>query len=297
MTVLYKRYFNSTETMYCEIVIGIAIMGALILISIVFPVVKKRLIKNRIRLRMNRNQYILQYQPIYNPRNNTIVGFEGLLRLLDKDNNLIPPFKFLPEIENNDMLFEVSIWIIKKVIDDYDKFKNYDYMREKDFYLSLNLSVKEIENDVFVDKAIGLLTESNLGHQKICLEIIERFKTNDVDKITHNIKRLKQAGFKLAIDDFGVEYSNLDSFQKLDVDIIKVDKSLVDGIGKDNVKEEVLLFISKLADIGNRFVVLEGIEEASQDVRIKELENDRLYVQGYYYNKPMFKKQIKNLKS
>lgn len=287
MTLLYKRYFDSTKIMYVKIIIGITTMAALILISIAFPIVNKRTIKNKIRLRMNRNQYTLQYQPIYNPRNNTIVGFEGLLRLLDKDNKLIPPFKFLPEIEENDMLFEVSIWIIKRVIDDYHKIKNYFDLSERDFYLSLNVSVKEIENDVFVDKAISLLTESDLGHQKICLEIIERFKINDVDKIAQNIKRLKQAGFKLAIDDFGVEYSNLDIFQKLDVDIIKVDKSLVDGIGKDNVKEEVILFISKLADIGNRSVVLEGVEEAIQDIRIKELENERLYVQGYYYKKPI----------
>ena len=296
MTLLYKRYFNSTETMYQEIVIGIVVIAALTIIGIVFPVMKKRSIKNRIRRRMNKNQYTLQYQPIYHSMSNSVVGFEGLLRLLDKDNKLIPPLKFLPEIEENDMLFEVSIWIIKKVIDDYAKIKDYDYMREKDFYMSLNLSVKEIENDVFVDQAIKLLTQSNLGHQKICLEIIERFKTNDVDKITQNIKRLKQAGFKLAIDDFGVEYSNLDIFQKLDVDIIKVDKSLVDGIGKDSVKEEVLFFISRLAHIVNRAVVLEGVEEASQDIKIKEMGNEKLYVQGYYYNKPMYKEQIQKLK-
>ena len=155
--------------------------------------------------------------------------------------------------------------------------------------------MKEIENDDFVDIAIRLLKESNLGHQKICLEIIERFKMNDEDKIAQNIRRLKQAGFKLAIDDFGVEYSNLDIFQKLDVDIIKVDKMIIDGIGKDAIKEEIILFISRLADIGNHFVVLEGIEEASQDTKIKEMKNDRLYVQGYYYNKPMYKKQIKTL--
>ena len=106
-------------------------------------------------------------------------------------------------------------------------------------------------------------------------------------KSAENIKRLKQAGFRIAIDDFGVEYSNLDIFQKLDVDIIKVDKTFVDGIGKDAVKEEIVLFISKMACLGDRCVVLEGVEEADQDTKIKEIENDRLYVQGYYYDKPM----------
>lgn len=295
IALLYEQYFGEAESLDEKITIGIVSMLFLILAICIFPLTHKKMIKNKIQLRMNNNQYILQYQPIYNPRNNTIVGFEGLLRLLGKNNKLIPPAKFIPEIEKNNMLFEVSIWIIEKVIDDYNEIKKYVCMSENDFYLSLNISLKEIENDDFVDRAIRLLKESNLGHQKICLEIIERFKMNDEDKIAQNIRRLKQAGFKLAIDDFGVEYSNLDIFQKLDVDIIKVDKMLVDGIGKDAIKEEIILFISRLADIGNRFVVLEGIEEASQDTKIKEMENDRLYVQGYYYNKPMYKKQIKTL--
>ena len=63
---------------------------------------------------MNKDKYLLQYQPIYNPRNKEIIGFEGLLRLLDEENKLVPPYKFIPEIEKNDMLFDISLWILKK---------------------------------------------------------------------------------------------------------------------------------------------------------------------------------------
>lgn len=285
ITALQEKYFGSTKTSYIK-VITISIATLILIIGVV-PLINRKIIKNKIRLRMSKKQYILYYQPIYNPRTNTIVGFEGLLRLLGKNNKIIPPSKIIPEIEKNNMLFEISLWLIEKVIEDYNKIKNSTIICEKDFYLSVNLSLKELENDVFVDRAISLLKESHLGHQKICLEIVERFKMDDIDKITQNIKRLKEAGFKLAIDDFGVEYSNLDIFQKLDVDIIKVDKMLVDGIGKDAIKEEIVLFISRLAHIANRSVVLEGIEEAGQDAKIKKIENDRVYVQGYYYKKPI----------
>ncbi|WP_195964705.1 EAL domain-containing protein, partial [Clostridium cuniculi] len=70
-------------------------------------------------------------------------------------------------------------------------------------------SLNEIENEAFVKKAIQILYKSNLEPNKICLEIIERVKINDLDKINKNIDLLKGAGFKIAIDDFGVEYSNL----------------------------------------------------------------------------------------
>lgn len=267
----------------------------LIFIFALVPELKKMIIRKKIRLNMRHNNYLLQYQPIYNPRNNRIVGFEGLLRLQDKNKELISPLKFIPEIENNNMLNEVSLWIIEKVTEDYSKIYNYECMQKMEFYISLNLSLNEIENDYFVDRAISLLANSRLGEKKICLEIIERFKMNNYDKVNQNIKRLKAAGYKLAIDDFGVEYSNLDTLHNFNADIIKVDKFFVDGIVKDEFKEEVILFISKLAGLRNQSVVLEGVEEISQVAKIKEIENDYLFVQGFFYGEPMELEKIRFL--
>lgn len=296
---LHNKYFD--ENYNKKLVIGLIltivffILILILSIGIIIPKIKKMKIKNKIKYRMNNNRYVLQYQPIYNPRKKYIVGFEGLLRLLDEDNKIIPPFKFIPEIEENDMLFDVSLWIIKNVIKDYDEIKNFNCVKGKDFYISLNLSLNEIENESFVKKAIEILHKSNLGHNKICLEIIERVKMNDLGKINKNIDLLKSSGFKIAIDDFGVEYSNLDVLQKLDIDTIKVDKNFVDGIGKDIIRNEIILFLSKIAKNTKKSLVLEGVEEVEQENEIKKIENDLLYVQGYYYNKPMYIKDIEKL--
>ena len=296
---LHDKYFDEdyNEKLIRRLILSIIliILFLIVIIKVIIPKIKKRKIKNKIKYRMNRDKYLLQYQPIYNPRNKDIVGFEGLLRLLDEDNKIIPPYKFIPEIEENDMLFDISLWIIKKVIKDYDKIKNYKCVSGKKFYISLNLSLNEIENEAFVKKAIKILYKSNLEPNKICLEIIERVKMNDLGKINKNIDLLKGAGFKIAIDDFGVEYSNLDVLQKLDIDTIKIDKNFVDGIGKDIIRNEIVLFISKIAKNTNKSVVLEGVEELEQDNVIKKIENDLLYVQGYYYNKPMYIEDIEKL--
>ena len=296
---LNDKYFDEdyNKNLIKGLVLSIilSILFLIVIIKVIIPKIKKRKIKNKIKYRMNRDKYLLQYQPIYNPRNKDIVGFEGLLRLIDEDNKIIPPYKFIPEIEENDMLFDISLWIIKKVIRDYDKIKNYQCVSGKEFYISLNLSLNEIENEAFVKKAIQILYKSNLEPNKICLEIIERVKMNDLDKINKNIDLLKGAGFKIAIDDIGVEYSNLDVLQKLDIDIIKIDKNFVDGIGKDIIRNEIVLFISKIARNTNKYVVLEGVEEVEQESAIKKIENDLLYVQGYYYNKPMYIEDIEKL--
>lgn len=292
---LRERYFGCSKNRYNNIIIWIIYIVSTILAIGIIVIIRRRVIKFKIRYRIKNDQYILQYQPIYNPRNNEIVAFEGLLRLLDKNKGLIHPVKIIPEIERNDMLFEVSLCLIEKVMDDYNKIKSYANMKNKDFYLSINISLKEIENDLFVDKAINILNQYSLCREKIYLEIIERFKMEHLDKITANIKRLRQAGFRFAIDDFGVENSNLDVFHKLNVDVIKVDKIFVDGIGKDSLKDEIVLFISRLADLRNQVVVFEGVEEASQVSKIKEIDNKRLLVQGFYYNKPMYLENIKML--
>lgn len=299
LTDIYEEYFNTTEKKIEDnnlVFLIASIIICLVLSLILFiPLIKRINIKNKIRARIANDRYLLQYQPIYNPRENSIVGFEGLLRLIDENNKLVPPYKFIPEIEKNNMLYDISLWILEKAIYDYYKIKKYKSMHEKDFYISINISLNEIENDDFVKKYINILSKSNLGPNKICLEIIERVKINDLNKITRNINSLKDAGFKIAIDDFGVEYSNLDVLHKLDVDIIKVDKNFVDGIGKDMIKSETILFISRIARAKNKSIVLEGVEEEEQHIEIKKIKNEHLYVQGYYYNKPMNIESIANL--
>ena len=296
---LQLRYFDADYkkdliNKFILILISFTLFLLITIIKII-PQIKKINTKKKIKYKMDNDKYLLQYQPIYNPRNKEIIGFEGLLRLLDEENKLVPPYKFIPEIEKNDMLFDISLWILKKAIEDYNKIKNYKCVSNKNFYISLNISLNEIENDNFVKQAIEILSKSNLEKNNICLEVIERFKINNTNKANKNIKLLRENGFKIAIDDFGIEYSNLDILEKLHIDTIKIDKNFVDGIGKDIIKNEIVLFISKIAKITNKSVVLEGVEEEHQDTIIKKIENDSIYVQGYYYNKPMYLEDIEKL--
>ena len=296
---LYRSYFDIEKNEINKKINLLISIIIIILMSIflrfIIPSLKKNIVKGKIYKRLKDNKYLLYYQPIHNSINGEIVGFEGLLRLRDKSGNLISPAKFIPEIEKNDMLFDITLWIIKKAVLDYKKIKRFNCIDNNDFYISINLSIDEIKNNRFVEKAIEILNDSNLEKNNICLEIIERVKADDLDKIISNIAKLKEAGFKLAIDDFGVEYSNLDILEKLDADIIKVDKNYVDGLGKDLLKDETILFILKVASAEDKIVILEGVEEKEQDIKIKNFKNNKLLVQGYFYNKPMSIKSIESL--
>lgn len=296
---LYKSYFDE-ESREIDAKINLYIIFTLIVITlliiiVIIPKLKIKLKRKIILDRLKKDRYLLYYQPIYNPIEEKIVGFEGLLRLKDKNNNIVSPAKFIPEIEKSNMLFDVTMWILKKAISDYKEVKNYKCIVNNDFYISINLSIDEIQNNKFVDEAIKVLKEGNLNNKNICLEIVERVGIRDIPKITHNINKLKKAGFRIAIDDFGAEYSNLDVLEKLDADIIKVDKDFVDGLEHNLVKHETILFILKIAEKCNKSVVLEGIEEKRQDNIIKKFNKSNVFVQGYFYGKPTEKDKFEVL--
>ena len=191
------------------------------------------------------------------------------------------------------MLFEVSLWILQKIIKAYPLISNH-INNENNLYISMNLSLNEIRDENFVNSAIEILSKSNIGPNKICLEIVENVKIDKLDVLNTSIKKLKDAGFKIAIDDFGIEYSNLDVLKKLDFDIVKLDKYFVDDLYSCEIKQEVIRFVSKIATVTNRSLIIEGVEEEYQLDLIKSIENSKLYIQGYFYSKPLPLEEILN---
>lgn len=251
------------------------------------PYIKKSRIKKVISDDLKNDKYFLYYQPIVDPKKNIIIGFEGLLRLY-KDEKVLTPYFFIKDIENNDMLFETSLHILKLAIRDYDIIKKYNNIKIKNdkFYISLNMSLNEIENDDFIKRICDITTSMNMKKHSICIEIVEKVGISDLSKINKSIDRLKKCGFMIAIDDFGVEYSNLDILEKLDFDIVKIDKYFIDGIENSIFLKEIIIFLSNICKATNKSLICEGVEHVYQRDFIKNIKNEKLYIQGYYYSKP-----------
>ncbi len=294
---LYDKYFHPEHRIQKVKSNILFFLLTILIILFYFLFIKSKIKKfktqKKIRYEMANDKYLIYYQPILNPHTNKIIGFEGLLRLLVDDNKVLSPYHFIKEIEDNDMLFEVSLWILQRIIKAYPLISNH-INNENNLYISMNLSLNEIRDENFVNSAIEILSKSNIGPNKICLEIVENVKIDKLDVLTASIKKLKDAGFKIAIDDFGIEYSNLDVLKKLDFDIVKLDKYFVDDLYSCEIKQEVIRFVSKIATVTNRSLVIEGVEEEYQLDLIKSIENSKLYIQGYFYSKPLTLEEILN---
>lgn len=285
---VYIKYFRK-EIIIINFFILLFIFLLLLLISykIVYPFIKKIITRKKIRKNKEQNKFILYYQPIVNPKNNTIVGFESLLRLKDKNNKILSPSFFIKDIQKSDMIGEMTLWILERVIYDYKTISNYDSYKDKEFYISVNLSFEELENEYFVNQMIDMVNKNNLKKGSICLEIVENICINNLDKIKSTIEILKDNGFKIAIDDFGIEYSNLNILEIVAFDIVKLDKYFTDKILKSETSNEVVKFLSNITLITNKSFVIEGVEEGYQVDEIKKISHSSIYIQGYFYCEPL----------
>ena len=295
---LYSKYFNEylDKLKNDKLLIGIFLIIILVLIykkrkDEVFGIRTKRKISGY----MKNDKYILYYQPIVDPKTNSVKGFESLLRL-NKDGKILSPYSFIKEIEDNNMSLEISLWLLKKVISDYRIIKDYKMVKERDFYISLNVSFKEIENPKFLRALMKIAKDYKIDDCNICLEIVEKFGMEDVGIIRSAIRIIKGYGFSIAIDDFGVEYSNLDLLNKIDSDIVKLDKYFADNLDKSIINEKTVEFISEICSISNRTIVFEGVEEQYQVDIIKTFPYEKIYIQGYFYSKPVDIETLKDFK-
>lgn len=286
---LYYKYFNDYLYKFKseKLLIGIFLIIILIFIykkrkNKIFAIKTKR----KIRDYMKNDKYILYYQPIVDPKTSSVKGFESLLRL-NKDGEILTPYSFIKEIEDNNMSLEVFLWLLKKVISDYRIIKDYDMVKGRDFYISLNVSFKEIENPKFLRYLMKIAKDYKIDDCNICLEIVEKFGMEDIGRIQNAIRIIKEYGFLIAIDDFGVEYSNLDLLNKIDSDIVKLDKYFADNLDKSIINEKTVEFISEICSIANRTIVFEGVEEKYQFDVIKSFQYEKIYIQGYFYSKPV----------
>lgn len=253
----FNKFFNDDINKH------IFIIFALIVFLILFKKERKILTsvikKKRIINNLKKDNYTLYYQPIVDFKHNRVRSVEALLRLR-KDGKLLTPYHFMKGIEDANMMKEITLWVLKRVIKDYNIIRCYDNINEKDFYISLNVSFNEIKDREFLKKIVEIVNDNKIIKNSICLEIVEKFVVGEIEKIQENINFLQDNGILIAIDDFGVEYSNLDLLKKIDSNIIKIDKFFADGINDSEISLKVIDFILDICRLSDKSIVIEGIE-------------------------------------
>lgn len=245
--------------------------------------VKKKLdIERNLRRALLKNEFILYYQPQIDINNISIKGFEALIRWNSREMGFKNPTEFISICEETNMIIPISNWIIEEAC---KAVKKINIRYEKNYTISINISPIQIKYDKFITELKDIINRVGINPKLIELEITENVLINSYNEILDILYKIKEIGVKISLDDFGTGYSSFSYLKSLPIDFLKIDKSFVNNIDRDNKELKLIRSIINMAHDLNMKVIAEGIETISQ---LNYIENNHCdIVQGYVYSKPI----------
>lgn len=254
-------------------------------------VVKERfLIDSHLRYAIENDEMYLNYQPILDAQSQEIVGVEALARWRSPQMGNVPPNKFIPIAEGNGLILPIGEWILRKACVQLKKWKE---MGWKEFFLSVNISIKQLEQKDFADLVVNTLDELGLDPRDLVIEITETVYMENLERIFRNLKKLNKLGIQLSIDDFGTGYSSLGQLSKLEISKLKIDKSFIKEVHLNKNDAKIVTAIISMAKSLNLSIVAEGVEENEHTVFLRNAGCDML--QGFLFSKPVSPQKIEEL--
>ena len=242
---------------------------------------KRHELRDKLNSAIQRNEFMLYYQPKIHLHSGDFVGAEALLRWSDAG-KFIPPDEFIPVAEDTSLIFPIGYWVASTACDNTLEWSK---QIPPPFEISINLSAKQLIEPGTLSLLEYEVENRQLNPANIDLEITESSIIEFFDDSVKVLKALKRLGFSISLDDFGTGYSSMSYLAKLPIDAIKVDKSFVFDIGKSSHSETIVQTILTLAKSLNMKTIAEGIETHEQLVFMRENGCD--IGQGYYFSQPL----------
>jgi diguanylate cyclase (GGDEF)-like protein/PAS domain S-box-containing protein len=244
--------------------------------------VERLIIENNLRRALDKQQFILHYQPKVNLNTGHITGAEALLRWHHDEWGDVVPDIFVPVAEESGLIVPIGRWVLSQAC---KQAKIWQEAGLQDITIAINISAQEFLQKDFVEGIRAVLMETQLAAHFLELEITESVLMRDIESSTNILQRLKKLGVKLSVDDFGTGYSSLSYLQRFPIDILKIDQSFVQKI--ESAKDDGII-VSAIISMGNSLklkVVAEGVETASQLAFLKARHCEE--GQGYFFSPPL----------
>jgi diguanylate cyclase (GGDEF)-like protein/PAS domain S-box-containing protein len=233
---------------------------------------------------VDNEEFVLHFQPVIVLETGEIEGFEALVRWNHPTRGLVMPMEFVPLAEETGLIGSIGAWVLTEACRAGKTLQPVD-PDGRSLNMAVNLSARQLQRPEIVQEIARVLLETGLHPERLVLEITESVMMQDMVLSNQRLTQLKHLGVQLAVDDFGTGYSSLNYIRRFPVDILKVDKSFVDGVAEGGEESALTAAIIELAGILNLRPVAEGIERADQLEKLLELHCE--LGQGYYFSEPL----------
>ncbi|HTP97348.1 MAG TPA: EAL domain-containing protein [Burkholderiales bacterium] len=248
---------------------------------------EKLSLENDLRRALERDEFVVYYQPQIDVQTGTLVGVEALVRWQHPERGLVPPLRFIPLAEETGLIVPIGECVLRKACRQNKAWQAAGFAPIR---VAVNMASANFRQPYLAETVDAALAESALDARYLELEMTESALMQDLDSTLAVLNRLKQMGVALSIDDFGTGYSSLSYLKRFPIDCLKIDQSFVRDIpadADDAALVEAIIAMARSLKLG---VVAEGVETAEQAAFLAERECD--YMQGYLYSKPVAAEDI-----
>ena len=245
----------------------------------------RRRIEGGLTQALERGELSLAYQPIVAGDGLEITGFEALLRWNTEEFGPVSPAMFIPIAEESNLIHELGDWVLDAALEELAHWPGQ--------YVSVNFSPRQFRRHNFVGHIVERVQRAGVEPGRVQIEITETAIFDDADRAAETLYKLRQMGFRIALDDFGTGYSSLYNIRKFALDCLKIDRSFIDGMGRERESAAIVHSIVHLGRSLGLSVCAEGVETEAQ-VQALRL-GGASHLQGYFFSRPVPADQAREL--
>lgn len=253
-------------------------------------VMQKLETENSLRRAIEREEFVLFYQPQVDISSGKIVGMEALLRWYRQNYGLVPPLDFIPLAEESGLIVPIGEWVLRTACRQNKKWIDSGVEPQ---LIAVNLSARQFQQQNLVEMIDNVLNETGLEPTLLELEITESTAMQDLNFTIAVLNQLRERGIRISLDDFGTGYSSLNYLKRLPINTLKIDKSFVRDITSNSSEEAIAKSVISLAHTMKLTVVAEGVETKEQLSFLKDERCDK--VQGYLFSRPLPADEIEKM--
>jgi diguanylate cyclase (GGDEF)-like protein len=230
---------------------------------------------------MEAQEFFLMYQPTIDLNTDRFTGVEALLRWRHPLRGVVQPNDFIPALEATGLILPVGAWVLHEACRQAADWASAGY----DFAMSVNVSGRQLEVDRLVDDVRFALSDSGFDPTRLILELTETTLMHDAEASVTRLRALKDIGIRIAVDDFGTGYSSLAYLRQFPIDVLKIDRTFIAGIGDSEESDALVHTLIQLGKVLGLETVAEGVETSDQRSRLKTANVD--VGQGFLFARPL----------
>ncbi len=238
-------------------------------------------LENDLRRAIERQEFLVYYQPIVSLDMGRIAGFEALVRWRHPERGMVSPADFVPIAEETGLILPLGYWVLRESCRQIRAWQE-AFPQYPPLFISVNLSGRQFTQPGLVECIEQVLSETGLEGGSLRLEITESVLIENADMVTKLLERLRSQRIHLCIDDFGTGYSSLSYLHRFPVNVLKIDRSFINKMGAEDENSEIVRTIVSLAHNLGVDVTAEGVETEAQLVKLWALQCE--YAQGHFFS-------------